>query len=323
MSNWLYQEVLTEDDHRAPKFSQVATTNWMRALSFEIIQEHGEKPVDQYNSCLKHFKSSYQKLSPLENLAIFEPMFACLTYAQTLTSHSHVYIEEAWIAPSAIVSWYYCWYTAIRAISAVTGQPVADNHTAVYKAYVNSLRAKMPHPLNMQASHQKNEKYSIELPSLPSSSIFDLQAPFPNTREAAQGMLIQYLKGCSQYYADLTKERILKKGTHENFRTTAAKAERNKHLDKCVSFMHCAFRYRGKANYRDAIYLNYGQSNSFDSREFLTDLATSSQFAFLLTLSLVSRSPLHVEAKKFIDDISLNLRGIDKIAPENKFWNVL
>lgn len=323
MTNWLYQEVLTEDNPRAPIFSQVATTNWMRALSFEIIQEHGEKPIDQYNSCLKHFKSSYQKLSPLANLAIFEPMFACLTYAQTLTSHSRVYAEECWVAPSAIVSWYYCWYTAIRAVSAITGQVVADNHTSVYKAYANSLRTKMPHPLNMQASHHKNEEYSVELPSLSSSSTFDLQLSFPNTREAAQGMLIQYLKGCSKYYTDLTKERILKKGTHENFRTAAAKAERNKQLDKCVSFMHCAFRYRGKANYRDAIYLNYGQSSSFNSREFLEDLAISSQFAFLLTLSLVSRSSLDKEAKKFIDDISLNLRGVDKIAPENRFWNVL
>ena len=68
-----------------PAFARQSTINWLKALRFEIDAEHGAEPDEQFNSCLSHFKSRYAKrLTPLSTASVFEPLFSCLTYAQTL-----------------------------------------------------------------------------------------------------------------------------------------------------------------------------------------------------------------------------------------------
>ena len=44
MDKWLYKEVLKEDNLRAPSFARQSTINWMKALRFEIINEHVRIP---------------------------------------------------------------------------------------------------------------------------------------------------------------------------------------------------------------------------------------------------------------------------------------
>lgn len=324
MDNWLYTEVLKEDDLRVPTFARQSTINWMKALRFEIINEHGSSTKEQFKSCLRQFKAAYpKKLAPLNNSYIFESLYSSLTGSLALQTSAKNSSKESWMLPSAIVSWYYSVYFSVLSMFGSTGQSVDDNHASVYRAFGSNLSDQMPHPFNMKATHVKNEDYKSLLPQYPSASRFSLSKNFPESEDAAKGMLLEYLSGNAKYYTWLTKDRILRKADYGDFRTKIAKEERNRQLPRTVGFMHCAFRYRGKANYRDGIYLTYGKASSDETSAFLEDMKVVSQFAFIAALALAYRSPLKPEVANFLEDIDKNLKGIDCMTDEDCFWRVL
>lgn len=324
MDNWLYTEVIKEDDLRVPTFARQSTINWMKALRFEIINEHGSSTKEQFESCVRHFKNAYpKKLAPLNNRYIFESLYSSLTGCLALQTVAKNASKESWMLPTAIVSWYYSVYFSVLSMFGSTGQTIDDNHASVYRAFGSNLSDQMPHPLNMKAAHVNNEEYSSLLPQYPSASSFSLSKTFPESEDAAKGMLLEYLSGNAKYYTWLTKDRILKKAGYSDFRTKIAKEERNRQLPKTIAFMHCAFRYRGKANYRDGIYLTYGKASADETKAFLEDMKVVSQFAFIAALALAYRSPLKSEVAKFLEDIDKNLKGIDCLADEECFWRVL
>jgi hypothetical protein len=324
MDNWLYSEVLKQDDLRAPAFARQSTINWMKALRFEIMNEHGVSTKEQFGSCLRHFKKVYpKKLTTLNNSFIFESMYSSLTSSLALQTSAKNATSESWMLPSSIVSWYYSVYFSVLSMLGSTGQSVDDNHTSVYRAFGSNLSDQMPHPFNMKASHVKNEDYKLKLPLHDSASSFSLSKTFPETEGAARGMLLEYLSGNTKYYTSLTKERILKKSSYHDFRTKLAKEDRNRQLPKTVAFMHCAFRYRGKANYRDGIYLTYGQNSAAETKAFLEDMAVVAKFMFVSGLALAYRSPLNSEVVQFIKDIDTNLKGVDSLSDDECFWRVL
>lgn len=324
MDNWLYSEVLKQDDLRVPTFARQSTINWMKALRFEIVNEHGVSAKEQFESCHRHFKAKYSKrLTTLNNGIVFESLYSSLTNSLALQTSANNASSESWMLPSSIVSWYYSVYFSVLSMLGSTGQKVDDNHASVYRSFGSNLSDQMPHPFNMKASHVKNEEYEAKLPRYVSASSFSLSKTFPENEDAARGMLLEYLSGNAKYYTWLTKERILKKSSYSDFRTKAAKEDRNKQLPKTVGFMHCAFRYRGKANYRDGIYLTYGQSSAAETKAFLEDMAVVSKFMFISGLALAYRSPLNPEVVKFINDIDTNLKGIDSLSDDECFWRVL
>jgi len=324
MDNWLYSEVLKEDDLRVPTFARQSTINWMKALSFEIVNEHGSSTTEQFESCLRYFKAVYPKrLSPLNNSLIFESLYSSLTNSLAIQTSAKNTSSESWMLPSSIVSWYYSVYFSVLSMFGSTGQTVDDNHASVYRAFGSNLSDQMPHPFNMKASYVKNEEYKSKLPQYDSASSFSLSKTFPGNEDAARGMLLEYLSGNAKYYTWLTKERILKKSDYSDFRTKVAREDRNRQIPRIVGFMHCAFRYRGKANYRDGIYLTYGQSSADETKAFLEDMAVVSQFVFITGLALAYRSPLSSEVIKFLNDINANLKGIDGLSDDECFWKVL
>lgn len=324
MNYWLYTEVLKVDDVRSPQFARSSTLNWMNALTFELIEQLGSRPIDQFNNLVEHFNSILNRpYTSLSTPDVFEPLYSCLTYALTLNTRSKIQTNETWTLPSSIVEWYYCWYNAIRSMIATLGQNVADKHASVYKYYASSLFRVMPNPLNMHAHHLRNEEYEIIAPAFPGQSTYDLINTFPDTRGAARGMLMQYLQGTAKNYLEQTKDDILKNSSFKDFRTKEARVVRDKRAEKYISFMHCAFRYRGKANYRDGIFLTYGQINSDDNLRFLRNLANNTKFAFLIAFALIHTTSLRQYTAKFINDVNNYLRGIESLEEDDKFWNVI
>lgn len=323
MGNWLYSEILKEDDLRAPMFARQSTINWMKAMRFEILREHGQSNKEQFESCLAHFKAAYaKKLTPININLIFESLYSALTYSLSLQTSSKNINKESWVLPSSIVSWYYSSYFSTLSMFSSTGQQVQDNHSSVYRAFGSSLSEKMPHPFNMKATHIKNEEYLTTFPKYTDASSYSLSKTFPNTEIAAKGMILEYLSGNAKYYTWQTKQKILEKSSFSNFRTKEAKEERNRRIQKRIAFMHCAFRYRGKANYRDGIYLTYGSNSASESQEFIEDMAVVSKFLFIMGLALAYRTPLKDDVKKFVHDIDENLKGIDCLEDSECFWRV-
>lgn len=323
MSYWLYENVIQVDDARAPQWALQSTLNWMKALNYEINREHGESPDSQLDSCRKVFASRCRsKGVTLPMAEIFEPLFHSLTFCTSLITINRSTSKQPWIYPSAVISWYYSYYNAFRSMLCANNQNIADTHTSVIKCLNSGLRKCLPHPLNMIATRINGENYQSSLPDYPSAVSFDLVKSFNGTPENAQGMIVQYLSGTTKYEADKTKDSILKSNrvNFTNFRTKEAREQRDRQLQSEINFMHCAFRYRGKANYRDAIFITYGQRDFSTDTTFVSDLATTACFAFIAALAFAEYQVGRKKVRSFLDDLRTNFRGIANAEKEEVFW---
>ncbi|MBL8804471.1 MAG: hypothetical protein JNN27_20915 [Planctomycetes bacterium] len=327
MTYWLYNAIASEDPDREPQLALQSTINWARSLAFEIVQQHGENEKKQYESCLEHFRGNTQGGgSSLSNQSVFEPLFSTLTNTLSVVSSAAGGPSEPrpWAVPGVIVSWYYAFYTAMRSMLAASGVNAPDTHTGVIKSVGASLRTKMPHPLNMLARWSRNEDFTKELPDYPRVGSRELTTAFLPTRICAQEMLLGYLSGTRAREVDKVKDRLRKEHGYQDFRTKAARKVRDAAIQTRVyNFMDCAFRYRGKANYRDAIYISYGSRELVHRAEFLASLATTSKFAFVCALAFVRNRLGETAPKEFLNDLSQNLRGVDVARPEELFWRDL
>jgi hypothetical protein len=200
---------------------------------------------------------------------------------------------------------------------AASGLQVAGTHAAAERAFVSSLRSVLPHPLNMVARRITGERYNSELPSYPGVAPFDLQRAFRPERSIAQGMLLQYLTGTSAHHVGKIKERLLseKRSAFTDFRTKAARDFRDSRLADEIGFVHCAYRYRGKANYRDAIYLTYG-TRPQDTTQLLDDLAGAARFLFACAVALVQRRLGNAVVSDFARDLEQHLRDFGGAPPD-------
>lgn len=324
MSSWLYSQLLDEDESRQPAFSLQSTVGWIQALRHEIEAEHGKRASTQFKSCRKLFRQTVKPAGkPPPLAAVFEPLFSSITGSMTLERISTSYEAVPWVRPTAVVTWYYAVYASVRAMLAALGQMVVENHSATMKAYAATLQPKLPHPLNMRAFRTAGETYSIILPSHPRARPYDLIRTFPGTSAAARGMLVQYLSGTSKWYVERTKAQILRENKFNDFRTKLARVERDRRLQNKIAFLHCAFRYRGKANYRDAIYLTYGSGDLATAASLVTDLARCAQFASVVAIAFVERRIGKPDTNAFINDLKKNLRGMSLATPLEVFWDQL
>ena len=203
---------------------------------------------------------------------------------------------------------------------ASSAQSVNDNHTSAANIFATGIRQQLPHPLNMVAHRKKgSQAYEPRLPDFASAAPFDLQKPIAGSRSNAQGMLLQYLKGSAKFYVDHAKEDL----PFKVFNTKVAKDALYKRLRDQVGFLHCAFRYRGKANYRDAIYLTYGSKIPHGSIAFLDNLCAVSRFVFVLASAYVQRRVGTKSTAEFSKDLSANLRGVANGPQSLLFWKDL
>lgn len=326
MEYWLYQQILSENDDRSPREALQSTINWMRSLAFEISAEHGSSPQDQYDSCLKTFKMNTQGNGVSHgDGVVFECLYLSLTNCLSVTSISsmeEIATNKPWLISGMIVSWYYSYYTAMRAILAASNISAPETHGGVIKSINNNgVLDKLPHPLNMRATWVRNEEYTISFPNFTNAKRSNLTGSFLETRECAQQMLLGYLSGTKTREVGIIKGRLQKDKKLNNFRTNEAKAHRDSKLKGSqFNFMNCAFRYRGKANYRDGIYISYGNRDIANGNEFLEALSFTSRFAFVCSLAFVTHRIGEQKTKAFIDDISNNLRGNNQAKDEERFW---
>lgn len=320
-SYWLYEEVLKVDADREPQFAVQSAFNWMKALRTEIEGEHGLTATEQYASCTAHFIQAMQPAAtPAATGQVFEPLYASLVYAVSLSMAAERLQDVLPAQPTAVVTWYYAQYFSARAMLASVGQEVDDTHMAVARAVANNLANALPHPLNMRAVRKSGEAYAPSLPAKPQAAPFDLLQSISGDRSRAQGMLLQYLNGTADFYADKTKDRLRANHKLRDFRTKVARQLRDKALERQLGFHHCAFRYRGKANYRDAVFLTYGSRVPSAATAYLADLAAVARFSFLCAVAFVGRRVGQSDVRLFASDLLANLRGLDVSNPAMYFW---
>ena len=267
---------LTETPKDIPdaRFALPSTVNWIAALSM-LVDELGLS----FQAASVFYKSTNQnKLSDAQLNSVYEQLLFSFNQLAALRALAPV-TNQADVARIGIVAWYYGIYGAASAMVIAADGSFQDTHAATANHWDKQIAAMglaMP-PFNDRLSSLVQTYVEVEL-AIPRARGKHSLTVAPRTPEQAWGCCAEYLSGTAQWEQWNISQRLLKDKRFKDlnradFRSAEAKSLRNDAYSKrAVSFMHQAIRYRGKANYRDAIFLAYGKSVSHTLEGFVANL---------------------------------------------------
>lgn len=215
------------------------------------------------------------------------------------------------IVRSAIIAWYYATYYAAKAMLAASSGTDPQTHAAAGKIFQSQLvdvQLVKP-PFDLSIVDLRPARVEAAVGRLRKGNEHDLNQ-VPTDNEMALGAAYSYLNGTAEYERWRLEEHVkdspaYKQGGFQSFRSKAAKTLRDAKLQPAhVNYLVQAFRYRGKANYRDAIYLSYGGDNAAQVRQFVTDLKSVSCAFSLMAAHYVSKRVIKTDWAIFVADIA-------------------
>lgn len=258
-----------------PHFALPSTINWMKALRVLIDAEQ----LNFLNASKFYLATQpRQFLKPQEENSVLEQMFLSLHQLSALNAFRGIACKSD-ISRMGIVAWYYGIYYAASAMICAQEGKIQDTHASTAKAWDQQLtkNENIVFPFNLRVSSLIEAVSKAEVITLRNGSPFLLTSK-PTTREEANGAICAYLSGTCNFLRDKASEEI--KTSKEfrglgvsDFRTKAARTLRDDRLKgKACGFLHQAFRYRGKANYREALFLGYGNQTETLLNDYVDDL---------------------------------------------------
>ena len=301
---WLLNKLFTHAEQPKPRFAFQGTVNWMRGLAILVDGQFSHHQLKEFYQHVQRRQANEQA----DALA-----YECLTMSMhnVRAIDSMQSIEDPYaVVRSAIVAWYYATYYAAKAMLAASSGTDPQTHALAGKLWqveiVGASLAKTPFDLSITGITPRNVDQVIT--ALRAGNSHDLNKE-PTDQDMALGALYSYLKGTAEYeqwrLEEMVKDsREYKQGGFNSFRSNAAKALRDAKLNPAhVNYLIQAFRYRGKANYRDAIYLSYGRDNSERLRQFVSDLATVAGIFSLMAAHYVSTRVIRNDWAAFRADL--------------------
>ncbi len=243
------------------QYALPSTINWGRALSIAV------KDLNlNFQSASKFYsKIQVRKNSDAELNTAFEQLLFSLNQIACLTVMTGAK-NKADVARMAIVAWYYSVYGSASAMIAVADGSFQETHAATANQWDQLFASKkmvMP-PFSDRLSNLLNSTIESELKPVRQRGKHPL-VTVPTDIGEAWGCIAEYLSGTTKWEQWNIEQRVRARSEFKllgvtNFRTKEARELRDVAYEKVsLSFLHQAFRYRGKANYRDAIYLAYGK----------------------------------------------------------------
>ncbi|MGA7807074.1 hypothetical protein [Bradyrhizobium sp.] len=269
---------LTEEPRGVPdaRFALPSTINWMRALAILTVDQR----IDYSAARTFYAKVQARGLPEREFNTVCEQLLFVLNQIGALQVLATA-PNKADVARTAIVAWYYGVYSAASAMTAAMDGSFQDNHSETARKWQERF------PARNLAMHPFADFLSSILPATADAELAPMRARgrhslvnAPSTAQEAWGCCAEYLSGTAGWERWNVEERVRENSTFKvlqvsDFRTKAARELRDAAYDKRgIAFLHQASRYRGKANYRDAIYLAYGTSVPALLTGFIDDLLT-------------------------------------------------
>lgn len=311
MAHWLLNRLFETKDQPKPQFAFQGTVNWMRALS--CLVKNG---LFEDQNIKDHYKSvNRRKPNHEADTLVFENMMMAFHNQASLVRLKEDVSHPYDVCRSAIISWYYSTYFTCSAMIAAASGSKQETHAKTTKAWqsdiVDAGLVMSPFSLNLSSLVQKTVE--AEISSYRGSNEYNLNTYAENDDEA-WGAVVSYLKGTWDYEKWRIEERVktspkFKALGVDNFRTKAARDLRDEQLAKNgVNYLIQAFRYRGKANYRDSIFLSYGYDNSGKIKKFVCDLETVSVAFQRMAAFYLSRRVEKGSWSDFIADLNENSR---------------
>lgn len=307
---WLLDRLFDHQHQPTPRFAFQGTVNWMRALS--VLVNEGTLSHER----LREFYSQIQRRAPNEeaDTLAFECMLMALHNVAALKKAEELNDPYSFVR-SAIVAWYYAIYNASKSMIAAATGGDPQTHSKTGKIWQTEIAARNlavpPFDLNFEDITPAN--IEVKIADLRNGNPYDLNTS-PTNHEQAVGAAISYLKGTAEYEKLSLEEEIrnsseFKKQGHKDFRTKAARTLRDAKLSRAqVNFLVQAFRYRGKANYRDAIYLSYGADNSATLTTFSKDLTNVAGAFTVMAAHYLSRRCAKNNWSLFVNDLRTNAK---------------
>lgn len=248
-----------------PEFSLPATLNWMRALA--ILVEH-----EKINVILmqKHCASVTKMMSNQKNYdravnTTFEQLLMSLHHLSSLKAIASLSTRID-TSRSAIVTWYYGIYHAASAMIAAQTGLSQEQHVPTANVWNSQFsgRSYIPELFRYRVTTLVRKEVEQQIENYRDGNTFNNLISKPKNREQAFGACMSYLKGCAEWKAKYIEDELLGKEMKnlglKDFRTKKAKEIRDERLKGNVfGFIHQAFRFRGKANYREALFISYGK----------------------------------------------------------------
>lgn len=257
-----------------PQFALASTVNWMKALRL-IVEDQNIG----FKTALSFYASQGKRgMSFLEENTVLEQLFLGLHHLSALNQFRAGTTSSDY-ARVGILAWYYGISNAASAMIAAQCGSFQEDHAGTAQQWDEQIatRGLAMVPFSWRVSSLVKGTYEAEIDALRGVSEGKPQTR-PVTRDDAIGAAVGYLSGSARWYAWKTEEnlrlnRAFKDLQVKDFRTKQAQALRDQWLArKSVGFVHQASRYRGKANYREALFLAYGTSTESGLTGFIEDM---------------------------------------------------
>ena len=258
------------------RFSLPSTINWMRAMA--MIVEH--EKIQASRAAVLYAGVSARKMTVQQENTIFEQLLFALHQCSALRALKNSSCK-ADVARVGIVSWYYGIYASASAMVTAKDGSFQDDHTGTARIWDQQIAVPglMSPPFDVRITSLVKKTADFELSGLSPDKRFPLVGGAPSSIDEAFSVCLGYLSGSVNWWRWRTEEDVKNSKDFRdlgfsNFRKKEAQELRDARLaKKSVSFLHQAFRYRGKANYRDAIFLGYGASVDTKLATYVDDLS--------------------------------------------------
>ena len=309
--NWLLNRLYNLNEHPIPRFAFLGTTNWMRALSLLVCEG------DFTNQALRNTYLTVQRRVPNQEADTLAFGYLLMALHNVASINKSKETNEPYaLVRSVIVAWYYSIYYASKAMIAATSGSDPQTHSKTAKIWQSEIIQQndvVVFPFNLNINDLTPNNVIQKIAALRENNSFDLNT-VPTNHDQALGAAISYLKGTAEYQRESienevrTSRAFLDLGV-DNFRSNNAKALRDDKLRLAhVNILVQAFRYRGKANYRDAIYLSYGPDYSETLHLFINDMAEVANAFTLMASHYISRRVTTENWQNFTEDLLENAR---------------
>ena len=305
MTQWLYRRLRAEDPSIDPSHSRRGTLNYFKALSLLCSTGFSDEELAAFYSS----KVTRRKVNPKADTLAFENMLMALHELSALQAMSRRGQNSYDLIRSAIVSWYYGIYCAGSAMIAAKDGGNQQDHTGTANAWDNHIAKAnyVPTPFALRVTTLIKSDYEAEISTLRPGVEYSLHDAAQD-RDQALEVYLSHLKGTATWWRENREAMIKKKNKIPNFRKKEHRELRDQQLQKqSLGFMHQAFRYRGKAHYRDAIYLAYGDNQAEQQIQDLSDdLYTTLSCYIRMASHYCSRRVEKSTWSQFLNDLSKN-----------------
>lgn len=309
MPRWLLSRLFDVADQPKPRFAFQGTINWMRALAVSVASEEcsDEAVVALYRDVAR------RQADPVADTPVFENIFMSFNHLAALSSISNDVRHGYDACRTSVMAWYYVLYFAAKAMVGAASGGSPATHMATAGAWQADIvdAGLVLRPFGLALTSLVGAECESQIASYRGSNSFDLNRPPENTIQAWGG-LVSYLNGTAEFERWKIEERVRRSNEFRalgvnNFRSRAARDLRDAWLSQGqVNFLVQAYRYRGKANYRDSLFLSYGEDRTPQIEQFLVDLTeVASTFLHMASAYCAKR----VEPgtwDEFVNDVEAN-----------------